>query len=243
MEIIALENLSYSDWSGILKQIQYQYLGDSPNNMSAQKIELKVYDGIAWSPIATAYMYIIPVNDPPVVQTLPAIDIVPALGVRVSAVAGVWNDSMDNTTCIFTRRYWWQAKDAKGNVVDIPAEDSKFLSIDDSLCGWSVRPVEEVTDPGCGGLNVLVVSAAGEWVPVSKVSQTVVFDPIPLHYIHENYFVLSGNSSSGLPLTYSPTNESSLTISHDTVYMHNTGSTILKPFRKETLVISQQRSV
>ena len=228
MEITALENMSYADWCEILKRVKYQYLGDSPNSMSAQKIEIKVFDGIAWSHFVTAYIYIIPVNDPPVVQTLPSIDIVPALGVRVSAVAGVWDDSLDKTNCNFTRRYWWQAKDANDNVVDIPAEDSKFLRIDDSLCGWSVRPVEEVTDPGCGGLNVLVVSAAGEWVSVSKVSQTVVFDPIPLHYIHENYFVLSGNATSGLPLTYIPTNESSVTISHDTVYMHNTGSTIIK---------------
>lgn len=227
LELSVAKSFSYLQWQEILKNVEYINLLDSPHPEIQRKILIKVFDEIDWSNLAIAYLNIISINDPPVVQIIPKISIEPVFGSNASVVPGTWADLLDECNGNFTFHYYWQAKDNEGTIENIEAEDLYFLTFNEHLCGKSVRAIEEITDLNCGGDNSVSNWAASEWYPVGKASQTISIDPIPLHYFHEKIIVLKGSASSGLPLTFSIPLNNTLSISNDTIYMINSGSAVI----------------
>jgi hypothetical protein len=227
IELTATDTLSYSQWQEILSKIEYLNLLDSPHPETVRNISVRVFDGIDWSNIATAHINVVQVNDAPVVLTVPGINKEPVLGSTINIVPGIWADTLDGCNGNYSFSYWWQVKDSNGNIENIEPENLFYLSIDHYFCGKLIRVIEEVTDLNCGGANRVVDSAAGEWTPVGRVPQSISLDNIPLHYFHERYFRLSGNSTSGLPLMFSVPANNTISISNDTVYMLNSGTVVI----------------
>ncbi|HPS12857.1 MAG TPA: T9SS type A sorting domain-containing protein, partial [Prolixibacteraceae bacterium] len=219
--------LSYKEWTNVLRSIEYRNNQDSPHPEVVRRVQVKVSDNLDISNLATAYITMVPVNDPPVNQVKPTLNVAPVFNSTVSVVPGTWNDLLDECDGTFLYSHSWQVKDENGKIIDIDSSNREELFVDESFCSKWIRVVEKVTDQNCGGSNVAVNQAEGEWNLVGHAAQTLTLDPVPSHYFSEGYFTLSGNASSGLPVTYSVPKNKYIFISNDTVYIQNAGTIIV----------------
>jgi hypothetical protein len=227
LKISSSVSLSNASWKEVLRSIEYRNNLDSPHLEIIRQIQILVSDGFDNSNLATAYLIVIPVNDPPVVQVLPSLDTDPVYGSSVVVRQGSWADLFDECEGSFTYSYSWQMKDFSGNVIKLSNDNQRVLLISDSLCGSSIRLVEEVTDNNCGGTNKVVNQAASQWYLVGKASQTIILDQVPVHDFKEAIFTLNGKASSGLPITFSVPENRCISISNDTAYIHYVGTVVI----------------
>lgn len=223
----ASEDVGYDEWAVVLGMVEIRNMHDSPKQWKKREVTVIAGDGFDFSEPAMATMSVIPVNDEPVCVLPPSPDTVPLAGNTVSVVPGTWEDALDECSGKMVITHQWQYRDDEGAVFDISGETGPGLFLDETLCGTEVRVVETVTDSDCGGENIITTRAESDWADVARNEQHVVFDPLPVHYMHEGAFRFDGYASSGLPVTYGAVNEDVVRVSNDTAYLVATGRVIV----------------
>ncbi len=214
-------DISNSDWENIIRHVEYRIEHHAPVSEILREVHVIVSDGYDQSQVAKAFVCIIPVNDPPVCHTPPALD-APVFGTDVNVIPGTWVDELDDCEGEMTFEYWWQAR-IDGEIVDSIAINSPTFTIADTLCGHQIRVVEYVYDSYCGGANTATAFAKSDWYSIEKAQQTILFDNISAQPFSYKPLKLSGSSSSGLPLVYRTTANDIIDIVDDEVYMKTTG--------------------
>ncbi|MCF8358994.1 MAG: C10 family peptidase [Prolixibacteraceae bacterium] len=225
--LIANGEVGYDEWAVVLGMVEIRNMHDSPKQWKKREVSVIAGDGFDNSAPAIATMSVIPVNDEPVCVLLPSLDTVPLAGNTVSVVPGTWEDALDECSGEMVITHQWQYRDDEGVVFDVSGETGPGLFLDETLCGTEVRVVETVTDSDCGGENIVTTHAESVWADVARNEQHVVFDPLPVHYMHEGAFRFDGYASSGLPVTYGAVNEDVVRVSNDTAYLVATGRVIV----------------
>jgi hypothetical protein len=175
--------------------------------------------------MAIASIKVIPVNDHPINIVAPVLSGVFEHGKTVKVSRGVWIDSLDQCQGTMNYLYRWQLKVAgSDDIVDVVETGADSLVVTQAFCGNMIRVQEIVTDNNCGGMNSTVASAFSEWHQITKGTQTLRFDPIPVLKYSSTPYVLTASASSGFPVQYSIGLKSLAEVSNDTVYMKSTGS-------------------
>jgi hypothetical protein len=240
--ITSTKNLSYDEWKSVLKSIEYRNYLDSPHPETIRQIQVQLSDGFDFSKVATAYLTVIPVNDPPLNLTIPSLNAPVVLGSRVVVEPGTWADLLDECEGTFLYSYTWQMKNDIGEITDLGYVGPEILSIGENLCGNSIRVVEKATDANCGGSNIVSSNVASEWYLVGRVSQIITIDQVPVHNFHEEFFTLNGKSTSELPIYFSVPENNYIFISNDTVFIKNAGALVFSGIQpgNECFLPSQQ---
>jgi hypothetical protein len=215
-------NINNEEWEGIIHNVEYRIENNSPQSSVVRQVNVVVSDGYGESNVAVAYMSVLPINDPPVCHRLPAITDEAVFGSEVSILQGLWVDELDNCEGAMEFEYWWQVK-SDDEISDITGGNGSSLFIDESLCGLQIRVVEKVSDSNCGGSNNVTAIAESEWVDVGRAPQSIVFDNIPTQSFSYDPIRLTGNASSGLPLTFSTNASQLIEIEGDSLYMKSIG--------------------
>lgn len=215
-----------NEWCEILKHVVLFINNDSPDITTIREVSIMVNDGFDNSNIVVAYLAVVPSNDPPINVTPPQIAGIPEYKNQISIKPGEWLDVLDHTNCSLSYRYQWQVK-REGEVFDIENGTGTDLILTDEYCGDTIRVVETVTDYNCGGNNMVLATIESEWIEVQRSAQTVVFDLIPVQYYSEIPFKLSGESSSGLPLTFAMNTNTVAHLSNDSVFIDAVGRTVV----------------
>ncbi|MBN1924713.1 MAG: T9SS type A sorting domain-containing protein, partial [Prolixibacteraceae bacterium] len=231
LAITASGPVNNDEWKTILRAIELRNIHDAPAPEEERQVRVSVNDGYDESALAMAFMNVIPVNDEPVCIAIPSQNRAPVAGETVSVIPGTWDDALDECTGGFEVSYQWQYQDGLGTAFDIEGETNIDLFLNENLCGKSVRVTEIITDSDCGGENIVTTRAESEWAEVVRTSQVIVFDPLPVHYMHEKAFPFEGSSSSGLPVEYNSVNENILKVSGDTAYLMAAGRVIVSCFQ------------
>ncbi|MDA3880970.1 MAG: C10 family peptidase [Prolixibacteraceae bacterium] len=227
---LVLENISVStneQWEEILQTVEFFVDNHAPDTKLERRVSVIVYDGYDYSIEAYAYLKVNTINDPPVNLTLPAISHAPIYGSTVSAVPGLWSDTLDKIdNAEFLFDYKWQWTDGE-SVFDI-TENNESLFIDDLFCGMQVRLVEIVTDLDNGGDNVTTAFIQSDWVEVQRNQQEVLSvgvegytDKKPLLEYRTEPYRLNGESTSGLPLRFGTHNDNVFEVLGDSLFVKN----------------------
>lgn len=220
------KTLNLEVWNEILRNIVFYIDEDEPRVSFLRQAAIWVNDGFTWSEAADVLLTVQPVNDAPLNILPPIINGVPEINSTLTAVAGNWNDLLDQTTCTFKFEYQWQVK-RNGEISDIPNATDFQYKISGEFCSDSIRVIESVIDENCGGPEEATASKESNWVVPQKAGQTLTFDPIPSMTYTKIPFVLNGHSSSNLPLTYEANNNEVLSLSNDTVFIDATGKVVI----------------
>nr|HPR32791.1 C10 family peptidase [Prolixibacteraceae bacterium] len=220
-------DLSVETWVDILRSVSVWNGSDAPHPERIRSVEVRLNDGFDLSNPAVAMITQIPVNDPPVCMSLPLLDSDPAAFSVIRAQHAEWDDPLDECPAEVTRLWQWQYLGSSGETIDLEGETSDSLFLGESLCGHSIRVLEKVADGFCGGILPVFSEATSAWVEINRKQQSLDFDVIPVHYMHEPFFTLGGESSSGLPVLYHTVNENVIRISQDTAYPVGVGRVVV----------------
>lgn len=135
-----------------------------------------------WSLIGDAYLYVTPVNDPPVNTVPPSIPVPVRYGQTVTANPGDWNDDLDypagEAPDITDFAYqWYVADDENGTgTAEIGGQTGASLVLVADLVGKYIAVEVTATDQGVGVLDDRAVASAtarSSWVQVGKAPLTV----------------------------------------------------------------------
>jgi len=214
-------NLSNLDWALVLRDIVCFNNQDAPNPAELRKVIVVVNDGHDDSNEAFARMSVVPVNDTPVNQAIPALLGSIKHNNEISVQKGIWVDELDQCTGDFSYSYLWQLK-VDTNIVDLAPSSPTYL-VGSESCGNKIRVVETIVDSYCGGVNSESATVVSDWVEAEEATQTITVDQIPTLPFSSVPFVISGESSSGLPITYSTGNSKKFDIVGDTIFMKSVG--------------------
>ncbi|MBN2806507.1 MAG: C10 family peptidase, partial [Prolixibacteraceae bacterium] len=214
--------LPHETMCDMLKQVVLFIDVDDPDVSRKREIRITASDGMDWGQPVTAFLRVVPVNDPPLNIAPPVLDGIASIKGQLNAHQGEWTDEADQTQCSFEHSYQWEVMDGT-DVLEIAGADSTLLTIDQALCGAKIRVRETVLDADCGGTAVQYASAFSEWIQIEKSTQSLVFDPIPVKTYGLDPFVLEGRSSSGLPLTFGMVENEVAHLSGDTVFLDGVG--------------------
>lgn len=142
-----------------------------------------------WNLIGDAYLYISPVNDPPVNTVLPSIPVPVRYGQTVTADPGDWNDDLDypvgEAPEITDFAYQWYVADAADGTgaVEIDGQTGASLVLVADLVGKFIAVEVTATDQGVVEIEVpsravgfASATAQSAWVQVGKAPLTVTAD-------------------------------------------------------------------
>ncbi|HKM94296.1 MAG TPA: thiol protease/hemagglutinin PrtT [Prolixibacteraceae bacterium] len=209
-------------WEYVFRNVEYFIDSDDPDITKYRQVEVQVSDGFQESNKAIARLKVYGVNDAPVCLKAPSINIQPVFGKTIAVVEGTWADTLDNCTYEWPRSYQWQLK-TDDSVLNLENQTSANFEVTEVFCGAEIRVVETIIDHNCGGKNEVTAYAESDWYTVNKAQQAINFDLIPVQYFHQKYYVLSGQSSMGLPLIYSTSANNLIGINADTIFFLTAG--------------------
>lgn len=135
-----------------------------------------------WSLIGDAYLYVTPVNDPPVNTVLPSITGTVRYGQTVTANPGDWNDDLDypegEAPAVTDFAYqWYMGEEGDGpTAAPIVGQTGATLELTADLVGKFIAVEVTATDQGVGVLEDRAVASAtvrSAWSEVAKAPLTV----------------------------------------------------------------------
>lgn len=107
------------------------------------------------------------------------------------------------------------------------SSDENILSISENTATLHGAGTVSITASQSGNAIYNNATSIEQVIEVVKTEQTIDFSVEAAVNIESNYILLEGTASSGLPIVYSSSDDSILTINEDTAFLHSMGEVII----------------
>ncbi|MBT7161379.1 MAG: hypothetical protein HN904_01300, partial [Victivallales bacterium] len=174
-----------------------------------------------WSLLGAAYLYVAPVNDPPVNTLRPEITGTAQYGQTLTTTNGTWNDTLDAAPAPAVFTYQWY-----GTAGALGGEDKQTLDTDNYV-GLDIYVQVTATDSGVGQAAVRATASAtadSQWVRINKAAQTITFGALANKTFGDADFDLAATASSTLAVSYASSDDTIASIAGATVTIHKAGT-------------------